>query len=80
MEWIKSAIQPARDGWDTEVFASQVTKQLKTLGKLLAHPGEIDGAAGDRKGSGLSCQDGPQGASHKRILTPFSFCRTRQAS
>jgi len=42
----KEIDDPATDGWNTEVFASQATKQLKTLGKLLAHPGEIDGAAG----------------------------------
>ena len=32
----------ASDGWDTEHFHMEVKKQLKTLGKLLAHPAEID--------------------------------------
>jgi hypothetical protein len=36
---------PAKDGWDTEVFASQATKQLKTLGNLLTHPRGIDAPA-----------------------------------
>ncbi len=41
----KEIDDPSRDGWDTEVFAGKATKQLKTLGKLLAHPRDIDAAA-----------------------------------
>jgi len=36
---------PSKDGWDTEVFANEATKQLKSLGKLLAHPDKIDDAS-----------------------------------
>jgi hypothetical protein len=36
---------PSKDGWDTEVFNDKAMKQLKTLGKLLTHPDEIDAAA-----------------------------------
>ncbi len=41
----KEIDDPSKDGWDTEVFAGKATKQLKTLGKLLAHPRDIDAAA-----------------------------------
>ncbi|MDG0994509.1 MAG: VCBS repeat-containing protein [Akkermansiaceae bacterium] len=40
----KEIDDPTQDGWDTEVFASKAKKQLKILGKLLAHPGDIDAA------------------------------------
>jgi len=33
---------PSKDGWDTEVFANEASKQLKSLGKLLARPDKID--------------------------------------
>jgi len=36
---------PSKDGWDTEVFNGKAMKQLKTLGKLLTHAGDIDGGA-----------------------------------
>lgn len=36
---------PSKDGWDTEVFANEATKQLKSLGKLLADPDKIDDAS-----------------------------------
>jgi len=36
---------PSKDGWDTEVFANEATKQLKSLGKLLSHPDQIDDAS-----------------------------------
>jgi hypothetical protein len=41
----KEMDDPAKDGWDTEVFASQAKKQLEALGNLLAHPGGTDAAA-----------------------------------
>lgn len=41
----KEIDDPAKDGWDTEVFASKATKQLKAFGKLLAHPSDSDTAA-----------------------------------
>ena len=44
----KSIDNPAKDGWDTELFASRVKKQLKAVGKLLAHPDEIDKAGVER--------------------------------
>ncbi len=34
----------AKDDWDTEVYNDLAGKQLKTLGKLLGHPEEIDAA------------------------------------
>ncbi len=34
----KEIDDPAKDGWDTEVFASKAKKQLEALGNLLAHP------------------------------------------
>ncbi|HMO12551.1 MAG TPA: VCBS repeat-containing protein [Pirellulaceae bacterium] len=30
---------PTADGWDTEVFSEQVDAKLKSLGKVLSHPG-----------------------------------------
>jgi hypothetical protein len=33
---------PRRDGWDTEVLSSKAETQLKLLGKLLTHPGDIN--------------------------------------
>lgn len=36
---------PSKDGWDTEVFNGKAMTQLKTLGKLLTHPGDLDSAA-----------------------------------
>ena len=33
---------PERDGWDTEVLSSEADAQLKILGKLLAHPADVD--------------------------------------
>ena len=35
---------PAKDGWDTEVFNNAAGSQLKKLGKLLGHPEKIDAA------------------------------------
>jgi hypothetical protein len=32
---------PERDGWDTEVLSSRADAQLKSLGKLLAHPVDV---------------------------------------
>ncbi len=36
---------PQRDGWDTEVLNSRAEAQLKLLGKLLAHPVDVDAAS-----------------------------------
>ena len=33
---------PRKDGWETEDFNNRAGDQLKALGKLLEHPGEID--------------------------------------
>ena len=35
---------PHSDGWDTEAFHNRAKKQLKIVGKLLAHPEKIDSA------------------------------------
>ena len=35
-------VDPRRGGWDSEAFAEAAGEQLKQLGKLLAHPDEID--------------------------------------
>src|SRR6266705_3331650 len=40
-----------------------------------ASPGSFSWAA--KKGSGTFCRDGPEGASHKRCLTPFSRLAAR---
>ena len=34
---------PNADGWPTEALAEQAKEQLKGLGKLILHPGKIDG-------------------------------------
>ena len=41
----KEVDDPAKDGWDTEVFASKAKKQTEALGNLLAHPTGSDAAA-----------------------------------
>ena len=35
-------VNPAEDGWESEVFSSAAEKQLKDLSKLLEHPAEIN--------------------------------------
>lgn len=40
-DW-SSIDDPAKDGWDTEVFTNEAMKQLKTLGTLLIDSGDID--------------------------------------
>jgi hypothetical protein len=37
-------VDPQVDGWDAEVFEAAAGSQLKTLGKLLAHPDELEAA------------------------------------
>jgi len=36
-------LDPSQDGWETEAFSDQATKLLKKIGKLLAHPEQVDG-------------------------------------
>ena len=40
---IESLDDPNADGWPTEALAEQAKEQLKGLGKLILHPGKIDG-------------------------------------
>jgi hypothetical protein len=42
--WMTDRDDPSSDGWDTEVFHRAVGAQLKTMGKLLEHAGEISAA------------------------------------
>lgn len=36
---------PAKDGWDTEAFSAEAMKQLKHIGGLVTHPGQISAPA-----------------------------------
>src|SRR5688572_8646333 len=41
-EEYKAYRDPSGDGWGTEAFYEEAKPQLKALGKLLAHPQELD--------------------------------------
>ena len=65
------------DGWDTELFNERASAQLAALGKLLAHPEQLDSASvasvfGERAG----CVDlRPECASVPLVGSEFAACR-----
>ena len=54
-------------------LTAQIAETLENLASLIGHVHEVC-SDGTEKGSGPFCRNGPKGASHKRVLTPFLSC------